>query len=797
MPATEKDPLLSDEILKRVTKVIMAFVGTYAFYYPFGQKDYDCKSTCTFAETWPVLTKGSEWAKRMKAVNPNLQVTISFGGWNQGPGDKPANLPIGSMGRQCGTQNLTRAERRYMVDFNESEGESAFLVVRSTKGVWFDNPHVFHRSLAKVPISFCFAEGAQVQTELGPTASVKVGGYFASSADYEEWYQRRRASLTLAPSLGAEACGVKNDVVATIKPAAAEVSAVAKEAVAEEAVAEEAAKEVEKPAKTVSNAPDPADTTCYPGLPTPKVAGKSGPASARSGSAPGYVDGVEAAVRRLGESVSYQATPADGKKSPSPGVPTSGGIAPVAPKPLGAVAGAGLAEAEAAKEREHWEGRLKKAKAALDLIAERREKWADLQSRRSRNAGGRAALKAAANCVQGGYTKAEGAFRWLLLVCMPAFGHCASAVPSPTAVASAFSSAAISWLTAGPLQVAATVTSVAVIGTVKWRRKSKARRFGWSSLLGILLCLATVSQAQQTGDLSGWATSADASQRLEYFDAGALPSHNRFRKQDPRFTHTERGFVTWNALRLGITVEAASLRYNTSTESFDGGYRGDEYRTFCVSAYKALGVLATDAPSEMFDSYRLFAAYHTLRLISYNDATHSCALPIHQEMAAGLASAFDASTLIEIVDFGAGMAQESRCIAEILRVKHGRTARLHLFDIPTPRKSLLDFTCRKFDGFQCIVHDVLNSTKIPPLAHAVFATEVLEHMYPPQTMGFQEELARALVPRGLFRGNVGDHGKEFMHVNPNTAKSWIGWLKQHAFRKLRGGLYQRSGTLVV
>merc|ERR1712185_255953 len=92
------------------------------------------------------------------------------------------------------------SERRYMVDFNESEGESAFLVVRSTKGVWFDNPHVFHRSLAKVPISFCFAEGAQVQTELGPTASVKVGGYFASSADYEEWYQRRRASLTLPPS---------------------------------------------------------------------------------------------------------------------------------------------------------------------------------------------------------------------------------------------------------------------------------------------------------------------------------------------------------------------------------------------------------------------------------------------------------------------------------------------------------------------------------------------------------------------------------------------------------------------
>ncbi|EOD17549.1 hypothetical protein EMIHUDRAFT_374087, partial [Emiliania huxleyi CCMP1516] len=139
-----------------------------------------------------------------------------------------------------------------MVDFNESEGESAILVVRSTRGVWFDNPHVFHRSLAKVPISFCFApeEGAQVQTELGPTASVKA------------------CITSLPPSLlGAEACGVNNDVVvkeeaatqepgrlrggrrrrgvrhrggdhqATIKSAAAEVSA------AVEAVAEEAAKE--------------------------------------------------------------------------------------------------------------------------------------------------------------------------------------------------------------------------------------------------------------------------------------------------------------------------------------------------------------------------------------------------------------------------------------------------------------------------------------------------------------------------------------------------------------------------
>ena len=43
----------------------------------------------------------------------------------------------------------------------------------------------------------------------------------------------------------------------------------------------------------------------------------------------------------------------------------------------------------------------------------------------------------------GGYTKAA-AVQWLLLVCAPASGHCAAAVPSPSAVASAFSSAVAS-----------------------------------------------------------------------------------------------------------------------------------------------------------------------------------------------------------------------------------------------------------------------------------------------------------------------------------------------------------------
>lgn len=91
MPYTETDSPPSADILNRVTEVIMAFVGTYAYTKESEYQKYECSTTCTFAPTWPITTKGNEWAQQMKSVNPNLKVTVSFGGWNQGPGDQDLN----------------------------------------------------------------------------------------------------------------------------------------------------------------------------------------------------------------------------------------------------------------------------------------------------------------------------------------------------------------------------------------------------------------------------------------------------------------------------------------------------------------------------------------------------------------------------------------------------------------------------------------------------------------------------------------------------------------------------------
>mmetsp|Transcript_6321 Transcript_6321/g.14560 ORF Transcript_6321/g.14560 Transcript_6321/m.14560 type:complete len:711 (-) Transcript_6321:260-2392(-) len=91
MPYTDKDLVPSAQILRRITKLIMAFVGTYKYTKESHYQRYMCENTCTFPNVWPVTTKGSEWAKQMKSVNPDLKVTISFGGWNEGPGDEAKN----------------------------------------------------------------------------------------------------------------------------------------------------------------------------------------------------------------------------------------------------------------------------------------------------------------------------------------------------------------------------------------------------------------------------------------------------------------------------------------------------------------------------------------------------------------------------------------------------------------------------------------------------------------------------------------------------------------------------------
>ena len=59
MPYTEKDALPSADILKRVTKVIMAFVGTYAYTKESRWQEYKCESQLHLPESLALSQQGS------------------------------------------------------------------------------------------------------------------------------------------------------------------------------------------------------------------------------------------------------------------------------------------------------------------------------------------------------------------------------------------------------------------------------------------------------------------------------------------------------------------------------------------------------------------------------------------------------------------------------------------------------------------------------------------------------------------------------------------------------------------
>jgi len=84
MPQWEIPPA---DLIKRSTHIVLAFAATYHMAPPDYVKPV-CHDTCTLDLGFDVAdpSKLSDFTNRMKAINANVRVSVSFGGWNQGPG---------------------------------------------------------------------------------------------------------------------------------------------------------------------------------------------------------------------------------------------------------------------------------------------------------------------------------------------------------------------------------------------------------------------------------------------------------------------------------------------------------------------------------------------------------------------------------------------------------------------------------------------------------------------------------------------------------------------------------------
>ena len=172
----------------------------------------------------------------------------------------------------------------------------------------------------------------------------------------------------------------------------------------------------------------------------------------------------------------------------------------------------------------------------------------------------------------------------------------------------------------------------------------------------------------------------------------------------------QQRFVEWNAERLGITIENSRNRFETSVNRFKGGHSGPDFRQYNVVSHDVFLPFFSDEEEELYPSYEFHSRMHFLRMLSYaryapDDAAHQ------------MIDSFDHTQKVTILDFGCGLAQRSRWIAESLQQK-GCSVSLSLADIPTQRKDFLVWLCAR-DGIEMSFLECTQSKPIPELPETI------------------------------------------------------------------------------
>ena len=221
-------------------------------------------------------------------------------------------------------------------------------------------------------------------------------------------------------------------------------------------------------------------------------------------------------------------------------------------------------------------------------------------------------------------------------------------------------------------------------------------------------------------------------------------------------TRTQEAFVQWNAERLGIPIEESMRRYAASSAVLPGGHGGGEFGKFNGIAHEVFRVFFEDSATEVFDTYRYHGPMHFLVMLTYPEPMWAASDLIVKELSK--------RTEVSILDFGCGLAQQSRTLAVYLR-DHGLKVRLTLADVPTLRADFLTWWGTHVGIPTTFLHCTL-ATPIPDLPECDLcqATEFFEHVHDPVVYfdRFDEKLSHG----GLLVTGIMDHHADFMHVSP-------------------------------
>jgi cyclopropane fatty-acyl-phospholipid synthase-like methyltransferase len=215
-------------------------------------------------------------------------------------------------------------------------------------------------------------------------------------------------------------------------------------------------------------------------------------------------------------------------------------------------------------------------------------------------------------------------------------------------------------------------------------------------------------------------------------------------------------FLEWNAERLGIPLAESTRRYRSSLAVLPGGHTGRAFGKFNGVAHEIFRVFFDNRPQEMFDTYKYHGPMHFLVHLTYPEPQLAATDLIVKHLSK--------KSQVSILDFGCGLAQQSRTLAEYLH-RNGVAVRLTLADVPTIAESFLLWWGRK-SGIPTTFLACTNEVPIPELPECDYcqATEFFEHVYNPED--YFDRFDEKLVGGGLLITGIMDHFSDFMHVSP-------------------------------
>jgi SAM-dependent methyltransferase len=247
-------------------------------------------------------------------------------------------------------------------------------------------------------------------------------------------------------------------------------------------------------------------------------------------------------------------------------------------------------------------------------------------------------------------------------------------------------------------------------------------------------------------------------------------------------TRTQLDFLEWNAERLGISLEESTRRYTESRAVFSGGHGGRAFEKFNGEMHSTFRVFSDDSPAEVFDTYQFLGPLHFLTFLTYPEPKWTTSDLVAKE-------AMQGRSHVSILDFGCGLAHQSRTLAVFLR-EQGLTVTLALADIQTLRAQFLTWWGTR----TAIPTNFLACSKAVPRPDLpdidiCFSTEFFEHAHDP--LPYFHHIDQKLAKGGLLITGVMDHHVGFLHVSPQLqtlrhelrSRGYIELVENRIFRK--------------